>query len=112
MIKEIVNLGFKRVELSHGIRLSLVPGILKAIEEKLVEISSVHNFCPLPVGIHYAAPNLFKPSSVNNDEKFSWSRYTLQTLDFAVKVGAGKVIMHSGSVRFFFRSPEKASGNG
>ncbi|MGK0177196.1 MAG: hypothetical protein ACI91V_001073, partial [Lentimonas sp.] len=48
MIDEMVGLGFKRIELSHGIRVSLVPGILKAIDEKLVEVSSVHNFCPLP----------------------------------------------------------------
>jgi sugar phosphate isomerase/epimerase len=31
----------------------------------------------------------------------------MQTLDFAVKLGAPHVVMHSGSVNFFFRSPEK-----
>jgi sugar phosphate isomerase/epimerase len=30
----------------------------------------------------------------------------MQTLDFAVKVGAPRVVMHSGSVHYFFWSPE------
>lgn len=107
MVDEIVGLGFKRIELSHGIRVSLVPGILKAVDEGTVKISSVHNFCPLPGGVHHPAPNLYEPSAADKRERSSWNRYTQQTFDFAQKVGAEKVVMHSGSVRFFFRSPEK-----
>lgn len=107
MIEEIAGLGFKRVELSHGIRVSLVPGIMKAVDESLIEVSSVHNFCPLPVGINHAAPNLYQPSTADMREMFSWNRYTLQTLDFAEKTGAKKVVMHSGSVQLFFKSPEQ-----
>ena len=107
MIEEIVGLGFKRVELSHGIRVSLVPGILKAIGEGLVKISSVHNFCPLPGGAQHAAPNLYEPSAFDQRERVSWGRYTLQTLDFALKVGASRIVLHSGSVGFFFMSPEQ-----
>ena len=33
MVKEMTDLGFRRIELSHGIRMSLVPGILQAVEE-------------------------------------------------------------------------------
>ena len=107
MVEEMVSLGFKRIELSHGIRVSLVPGALKAIDKGLVEISSVHNFCPLPSGVLHAAPNLYQPSASNKRELSSWDRYTRQTFDFAKKTGAKKVVIHSGSIRFFFRSPEK-----
>ena len=107
MIREMVGLGFKRVELSHGIRLTLVPGILQAVDEGIVEISSVHNFCPLPSGCLHAAPNIFKPSTANRRERALWERHTQQTLDFAVKVAASYVVMHSGSVEFLFRSPNK-----
>lgn len=107
MVEEMVGLGFKRIELSHGIRLSLVPGILKALEEGMVEISSVHNFCPLPNAVQHAAPNLYQPSSSDSREIDLWHRYSMQTLEYAVKVGAPHVVMHSGSVKFFFRSPEK-----
>lgn len=106
MIQEMVGLGFKRIELSHGIRISLVPGILQAVEEGMVEISSVHNFCPLPGSVQHAAPNLYQPSSPDSREQDLWQRYSLQTLDFAVKVGADRIVMHSGSVSFFFLSPE------
>lgn len=106
MIEEVRELGFKRIELSHGIRISLVPGILKAVEEGIIDVSSVHNFCPLPNMVQHAAPNLYQPSSSDSRELDLWHRYSLQTLDFAVKVGAPRVVMHSGSVHYFFSSPE------
>jgi sugar phosphate isomerase/epimerase len=106
MVAEMVGLGFKRIELSHGIRISLVPGILQAVQEGVVEISSVHNFCPLPNHVQHAAPNLFQPSAVDSRECDLWRRYTEQTLDFAVKVGAKRVVMHSGSTWYFFASPK------
>jgi sugar phosphate isomerase/epimerase len=107
MIEEVLGLGFKRIELSHGIRISLVPGILQAVEEGMIEVSSVHNFCPLPNMVQHAAPNLYQPSSSDVRERDLWQRYSLQTLDFAVKVGAPRVVMHSGSVHYFFWSPER-----
>lgn len=107
MIEEMVGLGFKRIELSHGIKISLVPGILQAVEQGRVEISSVHNFCPLPAGIQHAAPNLYQPSAIDTREQGLWDRYTLQTMDFAVRVGAQNIVMHSGSAWFFFASPER-----
>ena len=110
MVREMVGLGFKRIELSHGIRLTLVPGILQAVEEGMVEISSVHNFCPLPSGFLHAAPNLFEPSTADSRERASWNRHTLQTLDFAVRVGVSRVVLHSGSVRFLLPSHHKKLG--
>jgi sugar phosphate isomerase/epimerase len=106
MVKEMVGLGFKRIELSHGVRISLVPGILQAVEEGLVEISSVHNFCPLPRSVQHAAPNLYQPSALDSRELALWRRYTEQTLDFAVSVHAKHVVMHSGSTWYFWGSPE------
>jgi sugar phosphate isomerase/epimerase len=106
MVKEMLGLGFKRIELSHGVRLSLVPGVLQAVEEGIVEISSVHNFCPLPGSVQHAAPNLYQPSAPDVRERNLWYRYSMQTLDFALKVGADRIVMHSGRVSFFFFSAE------
>ena len=66
MLQEMADLGFKHVELSHGIRITLVPGILKALQEGVIKVSSLHNFCPLPAGMMHAAPNLFEPSAPAN----------------------------------------------
>lgn len=106
MIREMRELGFKRIELSHGIRLSLVPGILEALEEGMVEVSSIHNFCPLPGFTSHPAPNLYQPSTADFREFDLWNRYSIQTLNFAHKLGVKCVVMHSGSVSFFFRSVE------
>ena len=98
MVEQMVGLGFKKIELSHGIRLSLVPGILRAVEEGIVEIPSIHNFCPLPSSVQHAAPNFYQPASSNSSERDLWLHYSNQTLNFAQKVGAEHIVMHSGNV--------------
>lgn len=106
MARELVDLGFEYVELSHGVRITLVPGILRAVDEGLIKVSSVHNFCPLPTGVTGAAPNLYQPSSRNGQEQALWYRNTLKTLDFAHRVGAGLMVVHSGSIPFWLNHPE------
>ena len=63
MLREIRDLGFEYAELSHGIRISLMPGILEAVDAGEIRISTLHNFCPLPVGVTHAAPNLYEFSA-------------------------------------------------
>ena len=41
MVEEMRALGFKRIELSHGIRISPVAGILKAVEEGMIDLSKI-----------------------------------------------------------------------
>lgn len=105
MVREMVDLGFKSIELSHGIRITLVPGIMKAVEEGLVSISSTHNFCPLPTGIVQAAPNLFEPSTADPREHDQWLRHTKRSIDFAAQVNARVLVCHLGSVKFFWFNP-------
>ena len=107
MLREIAGLGFDRVELSHGIRISLVPGILKAVEEGVVKVGSVHNFCPLPMGVFQAAPNFFQPSSPDSREREQWARQTKRSIDFAAQVGASLLVCHLGSVRYFWFEPDR-----
>ncbi len=105
MLREMSALGFTHAELSHGIRITLVPGILKAVEAGVIKISSVHNFCPLPTGITYAAPNLFEPSAGDAREHDQWVRQTKRTLDFAAQIGARVMVLHLGSIKFFWLNP-------
>jgi sugar phosphate isomerase/epimerase len=107
MCREMADLGFSHIELSHGIRITLVPGILKALEEGVIKISSTHNFCPLPTGITQAAPNLFEPSTGDQREHEQWVRQTRRSLDFASQVGARVLVMHLGSVSFFWSNPAR-----
>jgi sugar phosphate isomerase/epimerase len=98
MLREIRELGFEYAELSHGIRLSLVPGILDAVNAGEIKISSVHNFCPLPVGITEPSPNLYEFSSDRTRDRQLVLKHTINTLDFAQRVGAPLVVLHFGSM--------------
>ena len=107
MLQEIAGLGFTHAELSHGIRVTLVPGILKAVEQGVVRISSTHNFCPLPTGVSRAAPNLYEPSSLDPRERDQWLRHSRRSIDFAAQVKAQVMVCHLGSVRFGWFNPAR-----
>lgn len=105
MLREMADLGFEWVELSHGISLHLVPGILKGMGEGVVKVASCHNFCPLPPGVRHAAPNLYEPSASVSGEREQWLRHSRRTIDFAHQLKAAKIVLHLGSVKFFWGTP-------
>lgn len=107
MLQEMADLGFEYVELSHGIRITVVEGILKAVAEGMVKISSVHNFCPLPAEVTQAAPNYYLPSAPDPRERRQWVRYTRRTFNFAQQLGATLVVIHCGRLQFLFGDPER-----
>ena len=107
MLREIADLGFSHAELSHGIRIVLLPGVIRAVEAGVISISSTHNFCPLPTGVSQAAPNLFEPSAVDHREHEQWLRHTKRSIDFAAQVRARVLVMHLGSVPFFWFNPAR-----
>jgi len=98
MLHEIRDLGFEYAELSHGIRLTLLPGILEAVDAGEIKISSVHNFCPLPMGVDRAAPNIFKFSSDNPRERENAFKHTVKSIETAVRVKAQVVVLHMGAL--------------
>src|SRR6185312_12927718 len=98
MLREIRDLGFEYAELSHGVRISLVPGILEAVNAGEIKISSLHNFCPLPLGVNNAAPNLYEFSDERDRQRELAIKHTLKTFEFAERVKAPLVVLHLGSV--------------
>ena len=98
MLREIRELGFEYAELSHGTRISLLPGIMDAVDGGEIKISSVHNFCPLPMGVNHSAPNLYKFSAEREREREMALRYTLKTIEFAARVKAAVAVLHLGSI--------------
>ena len=98
LLREIRELGFEYAELSHGTRISQMPGILDAVGAGEIKISSLHNFCPLPMGVNYSAPNLYQFSAERPRERELAVRYTLKTLEFAERVKAPLVVLHLGSI--------------
>ncbi len=98
MLLEIRELGFEYAELSHGTRLALVPGILDAVKAGEIKISTLHNFCPLPMGIDRSAPNLYEFTSDKARDRELALKYTLKTFDFAERVHAPLIVLHLGSM--------------
>ncbi len=100
MLSEITGMGFLNVELSHGIRVSLIEGIQKAMEkDPRIRVVSLHNYCPLPVGYIRSAPNVHILSSERESERARAVRATIATMDFAEKMGARHIVLHMGRVR-------------
>jgi sugar phosphate isomerase/epimerase len=98
MLREIKDLGFDWVELGHGIRISLLPGIQRMFDAGEVQFSSLHNFCPLPVEIMRASPDCYKFSAAHSKERERAIKQTFQTIDFAARLGAPFVVLHCGGV--------------
>ncbi len=99
MLREIkTELGFDMIELGHGVRLSLMPGIQKMFDSGEVRFSSLHNFCPLPVEVMVASPDCYQLSALSQGERERAVKQTLQTIDFAERLGAPFVVLHLGEV--------------
>ncbi len=98
MLREIREMGFEYAELSHGIRISLLPGVFEAVEAGEIKISTLHNFCPLPMGVNHAAPNIFQFTSEDRRERENAYRHSIKTLETAERVGARLVVLHMGSI--------------
>src|SRR5947208_15385674 len=89
MLREIkTELGFDLIELGHGIRISLMPGVQQMFDAGEVRFSSLHNFCPLPVEVMGASPDCYTFSSHSAGERQRAVKQTLQTIDFAARLSA------------------------
>src|SRR6202008_5113721 len=91
MLREIRDLGFEYAELSHGTRISLLPGVIEAVEASEIKISSLHNFCPLPIGINHSAPNIYRLSAERSAEWENALRHTRKTIETAARLHAPAV---------------------
>ena len=85
MIKEIVDLGFDTIEISHGLKISLLPGIIKAYQEQLISVCGVHNYCPSPVEVMMDAPDCYEFTSHRKNERKRSIDLTLRTIETAAK---------------------------
>lgn len=99
MIDEILSLGFRYVELSHGLSVALLPGIMKAYDEGRVRVSGVHNYFPAPIDdLGNDAPDRFPFTSHRKEERELALSMTKRSMETAAKFGAGYIVLHMGNV--------------
>ena len=99
MVEEILDLGFRRIELSHGMPAPLFEGVLEAKKKHRFSISSVHNFLPSPVEIRADDPDCYEFTSHRPADRKRAVRLTRQTIDWAEKLNAPFVVVHCGRIR-------------
>ena len=95
---EIVAMGFECIEMSHGLKVSLLPGIRKAFDSGRVKVSGLHNFCPSPVELMIDAPDAYEFTSHRPHDRERAMALTLKTIEFAAQFRACYVVLHLGSV--------------
>jgi sugar phosphate isomerase/epimerase len=98
VVDEIVAMGFDTMEISHGLKVSLLPGIQKAWKERRIKVSGLHNFCPSPVELLIDAPDAYEFTSHRQYDRERAMSLTLKTLEFAAQFEARYVVLHMGSV--------------
>ena len=95
---EIRELGFEYIEASHGLSVSKVTGIMKAVDEKRIRVAGVHNFCPSPIEVLADAPDAYQFTSHRPIDRERALRLTRETMMMAARLGAQYVVLHMGSV--------------
>lgn len=98
MVDEILSLGVDTIEISHGLKVSLLPGIRKAYAEGRIKVSGVHNFCPSPVELMIDAPDAYEFTSHRPHDRDRAMALTLKTIETAASFHARYVVLHLGSV--------------
>lgn len=96
--QEARALGFEYIEISHGTKVSLLPGLMKAFDAGIIRVTSLHNFCPSPVEVLIDAPDAYEFTSHRENERERALALTKQTIQMATRFGASRVVLHLGTV--------------
>ncbi|NQT07394.1 MAG: hypothetical protein HQ575_07635, partial [Candidatus Omnitrophica bacterium] len=100
MLNQIKDAGFGKIELNFGLTANDVNDIIRIKERGLIEVTSLHNFCPIPRGATpaKASPDYYSLSSKNEKERRRAVAATKVTIDTARSLGAKAVVLHLGRV--------------
>ena len=98
VVDEILGAGFARIELGYNLTANLVPGVRSRVQSGAVKITSVHNFCPVPLGAAGGHPELFLLADLREKARQMAVQYTTRTIEFAAEMGAPCVVVHAGRV--------------
>lgn len=100
MLEAISRLGVKRLELGYRLSEEDLFCLDSLIPEKGMQVTSVHNFCPLPCPgpERRFACDYYRLSSLNGEERKRAVHFTKQTIETACRFSARFVVLHAGMV--------------
>jgi sugar phosphate isomerase/epimerase len=99
---QIKDIGFHAIELGYTLTIDQVNDLLPLLPEMGIQVSSIHNFCPVPydeVSPRHPS-NHYRLSSSDVYERKKAVEWTNRTIDLAVKVKAPVVVIHAGTLEF------------
>ena len=108
LLFEIKDLGFKEIELSFNLTPEILKGIRIGLKKYGLGISSVHNYCPIPVGLkrEEALPDCYSMSSLDPEERRSAVTAAKISIDTAASFNARAVVLHCGRVEIADRTKD------
>ena len=100
LVTLIRDLPVSGVELDYRLPAPLYHQICPALRKAGVRVTSLHNFCPLPLEFldTGGSGDLFSLSDIRREERKEAVKRTLQTIDQAHDLEAGAVVLHCGRV--------------
>lgn len=100
LIKEILDLELDGLELEYRITETMLHDIRPYLSPENTRVFSIHNFFPVPNIVPQEKGNgdLFLLSSQNSNERTQAIKYTINTIQHAVDLGAKVVVLHLGRV--------------
>ncbi|MCF7837637.1 MAG: sugar phosphate isomerase/epimerase [Candidatus Marinimicrobia bacterium] len=106
VIEEILELGFRQVELGYDLRSDQAPGIRKWVAQGAIQVVSVHAPCPIPLGALRGHPELATLCEPDAQRRALARDYLERTIAFAAEIGADRVVAHAGRLDMVHRTPE------
>lgn len=105
LVEEIRSAGFSSIELSYDLRRDLLPGIQEQIRSGGIRVVSIHNYCPVPMGVSRGHPEIWTFADPDPLVRRKAVENTAATIRLAAETGAGIVVVHSGYVHMRPLSP-------
>lgn len=107
-MRQIIDLGFRCLEIEYRVSEEAVAGIEKAVESGMIAVLSVHNYTPLEGGEKATSRggdkrNLASPDEVERKEAVELTR---RSLELGAGLGAKALVLHLGETdmsRDYFR---------
>ena len=92
------RLGLDALELGYSLTHRQADDIRAAVSAREIAITSVHAFCPVPMGATEGHPEIFSLCATDARERRHGVEAVLDTARFAAETGASAVVLHAGRV--------------
>jgi sugar phosphate isomerase/epimerase len=100
LVADFRDLPITGIELEYRLPTPLFHQTCTALRKAGIRVTSLHNFCPLPLELLETggSGDLFSLSDIRREERQEAVKRTLQTIDHAHELEAGAVVLHCGRV--------------